>query len=213
MNKHNWFLIVIAGAAACASSAPKGDDGSGGGGGDDGGGGGGGPTQHMIDDLEDGDASILVTEQRVGAWYSYDDGTPGGMRTFPAGTAFTPAGGGANGSRFAARLAYAGFTTWGAGTGFNLSDPGDGAGGSSKRAYDASAYSALTFWAKADAPLKLRVNVPDAQTDPAGGSCTSGCNDDFGADVTLGADWQQFTIDFATATQIGWSGVALPAIQ
>ena len=61
--------------------------------------------------------------------------------------------------------------------------------------------------------MTLRINIPDKQTDMAGGVCTTGCNDDFGADIALAADWQQFTIDFATATQLGWSGTMLPAID
>jgi hypothetical protein len=167
----------------------------------------------MIDDLEDGDASILMREGRVGAWYTYTDGTAGGMLTYPVGMAFVPAAGGNAGSRYAARLAYAGFSTWGAGMGFNLNDPGDGAGGSNKHQYNAGAYTGLTFFAKAASPMKLRVNMPDGDTDPAGGKCTTGCSDDFGGDLSLTADWQPFTIEFAAATQVGWSGVTLPAID
>jgi hypothetical protein len=169
-----------------------------------GGSGGGVAPGDMIDDLEDGDASIIRGGRppRVGAWYVYHDTTAAGAMTYPAGP-FLPVPGGANGTAFAARFAGNGFTTWGAGMGFNLNDAGDGMGGSSKMVYDASAYHGITFYAKANTPMRMRVNFSNHDTDSAGGACTV-CEDDFGAYVTLGTDWQSFAIAFADASQVGY---------
>ncbi|HLZ07397.1 MAG TPA: hypothetical protein VKT80_02335, partial [Chloroflexota bacterium] len=101
-----------------------------------------------------------------------------------------------------------GFSVWGAGMGFNLHDPGDGMNGSAKTPYDASAYTGIAFWAKAGSgsTTSLRVNVSDKDTDPAGGTCAPAdkCNDHFGKDIALTANWAAYTMTFHELLQLGW---------
>jgi len=168
----------------------------------------GGPMVEIIDDMEDADGSILGVNGRVGAWYTYNDATATAMQTPKQGDMFTMTAGGRDGSGYAANTKGSGFTVWGAGYGFNLKDPGDGAGGSNKSTYDGSAYSGITFWAKAGAASDkaLRVNVSNKETDPAGAICAPAdkCNDHFGNPVTLTAEWAKYELPFSKMAQSGW---------
>lgn len=168
----------------------------------------GGPALDVIDDMEGATGSILTKEGRVGAWYTYNDATAGATET--PGVPFlpsviTPPRGA---STYAARMQGAGFTTWGAGMGMNFNDPGDGAGGSAKGTYDASAFAGITFWAKigAGSTGAVRVNVSTKETDPAGGTCSPAakCSDHFGKSVNLTSDWTEYVIKFADLAQLGW---------
>ncbi len=169
---------------------------------------GGGAKQELIDDMEDGDGSILAASGRIGAWYTYNDATPTAMQKPVAMTPFTMEIGGRDGKGYAAATSGSGFTVWGAGMGFNLSDPGDGMNGSAKVTYDGSAYSGIAFWAKAGpgSVTSLRVNVSDKNTDPAGAVCAPAdkCNDHFGKDVRLTEAWAQYAMTFDELLQLGW---------
>jgi hypothetical protein len=179
-----------------------------------------GPTDlSMIDDMEDMDGSILAAEGRVGAWYSYNDTTsttqvpPAGTPGFPMSPITPPRGT----SNYAANTTGSGFTTWGAGIGFDLNN-GGGDSGAGKQPYDASQYKGITFWAKAGPGGigNIRMNVQDAQTAPEGGICsttaTKGCNDHRGTSVSLTQDWKQFTFTFDSLKQLGF-GMAYPTFQ
>jgi hypothetical protein len=162
----------------------------------------------MIDDMEDNDGSIAAVNGRVGAWYTYNDLTMAATQVPKQGDPFTMTAGGRDGSGYAANTHGGGFTVWGAGYGFNFKDPGDGAGGSNKSVYDASAYSGITFWAKAGptSDKGLRVNVSNKETDPAGGTCApmDKCSDHFGSPVTLTGEWAKYTLPFNKMAQSGW---------
>lgn len=175
----------------------------------------GAPTDiSMIDDMEDKNGSILAAEGRVGAWYTYNDTT--GMQAPPAGqmgfdmTELTPP---RDESTYAANTTGSGFTTWGAGIGFDLNNDG-----SAKQPYDASAYKGITFWAKAGTGgiKNIRLNVQDAQTAPEGNICdktaTKGCNDHRGTAVLLTEDWKQFTFAFDALKAIGF-GQSFPTFE
>jgi hypothetical protein len=170
-------------------------------------------STEMIDDMEANTGSILTTHGRVGAWYVYNDATAGAVEhpgTPFADTLLDPPRGT---SHYAARMDGSGFTTWGAGMGFNFHDPGDGDGGSTKTTYDASAYVGITFWAKAGATSTgaLRVNISTKDTDPAGGVCApvAKCSDHFGVNLTITSDWTQQTFMFSDMAQLGW-GQSVP---
>jgi len=204
-----------AGASGSGGSGGTGGSGTGGSGGSGGAGGdttadtGVPPTGvDMIDDMEDNDGSILGVKGRVGAWYTYNDATATAMQVPKQGDMFTMTMGGRDGTGYAANTKGSGFTVWGAGYGFNLNDPGDGAGGSNKSIYDASTYAGITFWAKAGASSDkaLRVNVSNKETDPSGAVCAPAdkCNDHFGNPITLTADWAKYTLEFAKMAQSGW---------
>ncbi|CAN95656.1 Hypothetical protein predicted by Glimmer/Critica [Sorangium cellulosum So ce56] len=169
-------------------------------------------TIEMIDDMEDNDNAILAKGGRVGYWYTFNDGSAGAKQTPPPDpdgtgeepftmTALAPARGQ---STYAARSWGEGFETWGAGFGFELNSP-EGA----KTAYDASAYTGITFWAKigAGSATSASVMISDPGTDPAGGSCSDEC-DKWQKSLTLTEEWQQFTIPFAELKQGGWGDPA-----
>jgi hypothetical protein len=218
------FLLgtLAFGCAPSAAHNPPGTGGGGGGedggavggGGSDGGGGGGpqpGQMTELLDDFSnDSDAlPTLGTPPRVGYWYTYHDMSMTGMLTFPTGMSFTPAMGGPMGTGYSARIAGTGFTTWGAGFGVDLNDPG-----AMRAPYDAGNYVGLTLWAKAGTATKVRMNLPNKDTDTMGGVCMGmACNDHFGADLDIGTDWKQFTILFSDLKQAGWSMVAVPSFD
>lgn len=156
----------------------------------------------LIDDGEDNNNQGAVVEGRGGYWYTYvDDG--GSTVDPPAGAAggtFTMSPGGANGSKFAARVhgtLGGGAIVFGA-MGVNLVDPKD--------VYDASRYQGIAFWAKkgAGSAPKVRFKVPDGNTDEEGGVCKE-CFNDFGVDLNLTDDWKQYVVPFRSMKQMeGW---------
>ncbi len=85
-----------------------------------------------------------------------------------------------------------------AGMGFNFTDP--------RGEFDASGYAGITFRARSgeSSSLKLRVSIPDANTDPDGGICSE-CENHFGATLDLEPEWNQYTLEFASLRQEpGW---------
>ena len=155
----------------------------------------------LIDDCEDGDNRVLSRGGRGGYWYTFRDKR--GTTVTPAieedGARFTMSPGGRD-SRQAAR--FHGNVGTGtplfAGMGVNLTDP--------KGPYDASGYAGIAFWARAapGATGKVRLKIPDANTDPQGGVCAE-CFNDFGADLALTSEWKQFVFPWPALKQLpGW---------
>ena len=203
---------TVIGCDSGGSSTGTGTGGSGGSGGSGGGGGGaaGSPGGSLlIDDMEDQDGSINAVDGRDGAWYTYNDETATGTQAPAVAKDFTmkavtPARGD---SGFAANTTGSGFTSWGAGMGFDLNNAGAAA-----KPYDASAHSGISFYARtgAGAGKGLRGNVADKQTTVEGGICKETatvheCFDDFGADVTITTEWKQVTLKFASMKQGGFA--------
>jgi hypothetical protein len=81
--------------------------------------------------------------------------------------------------------------------GFSLTDPKD--------AYDAGKYGGLKFYAKKGAGEgKIRIKIPDSNTDPEGGRCQE-CFNDFGASVGLTQEWTEYVLPFYLSKQeSGW---------
>jgi hypothetical protein len=160
---------------------------------------------NLIDDLEDMDGSINSTGGRDGAWYTYNDGTAAGMQTPLAGATFVPEMPGDN-SMMAAHTTGSGFTTWGAGFGFDLNNTG-----TAKMPYDASAHTGIIFSAKG---TPFRVKVLTTATTPMtdGGTCmgtSAQCGDNYGMAIPATSGWQQFVVPFASLKQEGW-GIKTP---
>ncbi|MCX4244857.1 hypothetical protein [Paraliomyxa miuraensis] len=163
---------------------------------------GGCTLEAVVEDSEDNDHRILERSGRGGYVYAFLD--EAGSTVEPVagrlGGTFSQAEGGANGSMYAARvhgtLANGSITF--AGYGLNFVDP--------KGPYDASAYDGVAFFARRgpDSASTIRLKVPDASTDPDGGICTE-CFNDFGADVELEEEWQQYVFPFDRLGQLaGW---------
>jgi hypothetical protein len=77
------------------------------------------------------------------------------------------------------------------------------------KAYPLAGYRQLTFWAKANVPIKVRVNVATpATTDVAsGGTCLPGdagpCGDSYGSVQDISTLWAQATVDMSGLRQEG----------
>ncbi len=155
----------------------------------------------LIDDCEDQNNQVVVHQGRSGYWYTYVD-EAGSTVTPTAGAqggTFVMSEGGVNGSGYAARMngkVGSGGTVY-VGMGMNFVDPKD--------AYDASKYGGIKFYAKKGAGSgRIRIKIPDGDTEPDGGKCQE-CFNDFGADVELTEAWTEYVLPFYLAKQEdGW---------
>ncbi len=166
----------------------------------------------LIDDAEDNNNRVAVVSGRGGYWYTYTDKL--GSTIVPAaGGTFSMSAGGANGSKYAANMKgkIAGsdqpplYLSVGMGLGFT--DP--------RNAFDASKYKGIAFWAKKGpgSTGKVRLKVPDVNTDPQGKVCTDACFNDFGADLNLSDTWTRYTFAWSDLSQLqGWGSPSPPAI-
>ena len=177
----------------------------------------------LIDDMEGTNPSAGWLDGQLvkGTWFTFDDGTDGGVLT-PApnvGAAAIIAALEATHltykgvvSHHAATVATnAGFTNYGDGEGFNVNV----SMGTLPQPYDASAYSGFVFWARSlNGALGARFNVMDANTTSpgSGGVCDGGvCNGFFGIDFGKGTwpaltpDWQMYVVYFNELTRPVWA--------
>ncbi|HWA74458.1 MAG TPA: hypothetical protein VG937_19065 [Polyangiaceae bacterium] len=134
----------------------------------------------LIEDMEDNNQAIKQFAGRSGSWFSFNDGT--GMQSPPVATQLFPMARlePARGTSTLAVHTYgSGFTTWGAGVGFELA---------STAPYDASGYAGIAFWARgaADVTQTVRVNVTDRNTSQFGSVCDLDCQADVGATESVG---------------------------
>jgi hypothetical protein len=159
------------------------------------------PT-NLIDDMAAGTASILPHGGRIGSWYTYDDGTAGAVQTPAAFATCTPAliPGGYCGSTHAQHTSGSGFTTWGAGIGFDFNGKVIG----SPMPYDVSAFTGIVFSARGTPAVRFMVTAPATIPVAQGGSCTTKCSDSFGTSIALSSAWEQYAIPFSSLKQIGW---------
>lgn len=155
----------------------------------------------MISDGEANNNQVNVIQGRGGYWYTFLDkeGSSVTPMSGEQGGTFSMTPGGANGTKYAARMhgSIGGADIVYAGMGLNFVDP--------KGQYDASRYGGISFWAKrGPGTPHVRLKVPDVNTDPDGKVCSE-CFNDFGVDLVLTEQWQQFTIPFKAMKQMkGW---------
>lgn len=146
------------------------------------------PAGDVIDGFEDGDFVLPVPAvgNRVGNWYVYGDGTgtvTDEVKSMPRGPV----------SKMVMHTSGSDFTYWGSGLGVDLNNTGSGV--SEKDVYDASEYSGVTFWARAEAPLMVSVVLPDGNTDAAGDVCTT-CDHHWFKPVQVDSEWKRYTVTF-----------------
>jgi hypothetical protein len=176
-----------------------------------------GPSQSvLLEDMEDNDNRSLTQDGRGGYWFSFKDdrGTSvnpdsDSQTTWckpPPSKLFPMDSGGANGSKYSARingkLAKTDNGQW-AGMGFALSD------GKASCKFDASKYKGISFWAKG--PAKVRLRAPDVNNAPEGGVCKT-CYNDFGIDLDFGAEWKEYSVPFESLQQQRGRGEDQPHI-
>ncbi len=173
----------------------------------------GGKTCEVVDMIEDGennDNQVVQANGRNGYIYTFADkeGSTVEPQSGELGGTFAMTPGGANGSGYAAhasgKVGMAAIVY--VGVGFNLTDP--------KAAYDASKYDGISFMArKGEGTGRVRLKVPDANTDPDGGKCDQ-CFNDFGVDLKLKDEWTQYFVPFSAMKQMaGWGSPRPPAID
>jgi hypothetical protein len=182
-----------------------------------------GQCVELIDDLESDTGFLPPIGGRDGAWYTYNDGTAGGMQSpvpWPA-MAFAPGsttpafGNPVTGgmSAYSALTSGSGFTSWGAGMGFQfVLSSAQGVA----RSYDASAYKGIVFWAHglpASPTVAVRVDLYDSNTINDGGVCGSPSEcDPFGMEIQVTPAWSEYTMLFSGLAQESW-GKQFPALE
>jgi hypothetical protein len=179
-----------------AGSAGSGAAGTGSGSAGSGAGGTSAPATDMIDDLEDNDGRIIVTNGRQGPWHVFNDSS-GGNQVPPFGGTFAPQSGGANNTAYAVHTTGSGYASYG-GVGFDLDNATDQEESSQSQSYNAGAYAGITFWAKGTATLRVEFSQKAFVPTERGGSCPdNGCWNVYGTKELankLTSNWQQFTI-------------------
>ena len=168
-------------------------------------------SEGVISDGENNSNQINTIKGRGGYWYTFVDSN-GSSITPTAGSqggTFAMTAGGANGSKYAARMTgqVGSAETVYAGMAMNFVDP--------KGTYDGTAYKGISFWAKKGpgSTQKVRLKVPDTNTDPDGKVCKE-CYNDFGADLVLTDEWRQFVFPYTSLKQLkGWGSPHTPGID
>jgi hypothetical protein len=173
----------------------------------------------LIDDFEDGDGKIANIAGRSGTWFTFNDGS--GKQTPAPGEAISPEVDPYT-TNFYLHTSGVGFatstgspSTYGAGVGANLLEVGG-----TPTPYDASGYGGVTFSYRLSGNQgQVRLNVATSATTPVaeGGTCTTGCSDDFGFSLSSYNSYYCYyypgyscsvTIPFA---QLAQSGFGTPA--
>jgi len=163
-------------------------------------------AENMIDDLEDGDGSIIEEPGRTGAWYTYNDGAEGSGQSPAEGTEFLPAEGGANDSAYAANTSGSGFTDWGAAMAFDINTGEEGA----KGVFDGSSYTGIAIMARGNTTMRASIATVATTATEYDGDCEPGsgegeeCDDAFGVNLNLSDEWAQYVLPFDSVTQDGW---------
>lgn len=151
-------------------------------------------TDLVVEDVEDGDTAIRVAGGRSGGWYGYSDA--GTVSLDP--TAVGHVGGGM-------QIAFAAVDSGWSGFGFNFAGAGD------KEPYDASAFTGISFWIRADVATSLTFAVADVNTDPAGDICDE-CHDHWATSVSATTEWTQVTLHWSDLARGGWGTPATEAM-
>lgn len=146
----------------------------------------------LIDDLDDGDATLPSRDGRSGWWYTANDGT---SEHFPPGL-WRPSDDDAYSGDYAAHFSGSGFLGWGATVGFTLNE---------ECPYDASAYAGITFRARGQGTIRVRfTTVATVPVVLVPGDCVEDCWDDFASEIRLGDAWSEYEITWDDLAQAGW---------
>ena len=174
--------------------------------------GGSGPIVDMVDNFEDNDGKIIQAQGRQGPWHSFNNQNGGNQVPAFNGT-FMPASGGANSSAYAVHTTGSGYSF--AGVGFDLNNTGAPESAQSQ-AYNASAYTGISFWAKGSGNLRVELAQKGFVPTANGGSCSGTCWNVYGSREIQGkltSSWQQFTIMFSSASMQREDGSKSPAFD
>jgi hypothetical protein len=148
-----------------------------------------------LDDFEDGNARLLVAEDRGGTWGV--QGAPSARVTPRPGTlAFpVPIPKGRGTSRYGLHLSGERMTQGSVGLSVNLA-PG--------RCYDASAYAGVEFYARGTGRIYFGITQIDVMERRWGGLCTKDCYDAHRKPVDLGPEFSLFRVRWEELEQVGY---------
>lgn len=164
----------------------------------------------VIDDMEDGDISIIETDGRGGQWEDSDDAS-GGEKMPPKVEPVTRkiAFAGDPPTSQGLHVSGSGFQQWGSVVKVALANGAP---------YDASRYDGLRFFAKGSGGFYVSLSSPQTEMGFSSSDCTI-CSDHFGeqsggdnAPAQNASFWQEYRLPFASMTQQGW-GDAKPALD
>jgi hypothetical protein len=166
----------------------------------------------VLDDMEDGNAWMCPSPNRIGDWFVTRSG---GTTTPPMGHGALPVliPSGRGSSRYGMRLTGTGFT--GAPEAVAIIGV-DVRGPSGTAPYNATVHRGITFWARAQAALRIRVKFATVASaeNLYGGTCipttSLPCNDHYRKQVDFTANWQPFTVSFETDLSQELWGVTVP---
>lgn len=172
------------------------------------------PTPSVIDDFEDDDLNLLRDDQRTGSWFRYDDGSSGTTGPSPL-VAAALTGAPAALGKYAIHITATGFSSWGSGLAATFMSSG--------KAYDASRFSGVRFWARVGQGKepKSHLQISDATTEAAGGKCNSAsgapasqlCGNHFGSMVTVTTAWAAYEVRFDAMSQAAGWGLTAPELD
>ena len=151
--------------------------------------------QPLLDDFEEGDTRVLLSDKRAGSWVTYNDGTAPMLPRPGALFAADRIPGRRGESKLGLHVTGGKFSKWGAVLGIELSP---------RRCYDASAYAGVAFWARGMAQLRVAVRMTQIVSEEFGGSCVKDCFDSHGAERRLTKDWQRYEVRWDELTQKGF---------
>jgi hypothetical protein len=140
--------------------------------------------QVLLDELDDSDA-LFAAGSVSGEWFTYSDGTS--PITPPDHTGIGAVGG-------EAHVSGSGFSEWGAGLSAYF------------RSVDLTAFDGFRLRAKGSGSIIVELATPATSPEAEGGTCVgSGCFGHFATSITLGPDYRDYDIPFATLAQPGWA--------
>ena len=151
-------------------------------------------TAPLIDDFEDGNTQVLVSDGRHGYWHIVRDNSPSGELSLDEPP--VPESGGARDSERSMHLSGSGHTEWGAGFSVDLR--------SQSLPYDASAHAGLKFWARGTPSLRVILVQQNLATGHSCATCPAGsseCGAFYGTQLTLTDDWTELTVPWSALTQ------------
>lgn len=162
-----------------------------------------GGLESVLDDFEDGNATIKLVDGRFGNWNAYTDMTVADTAMMPGpNQAFFTTPRPEDGDNEALRVTATGFTSWGIGMFCSFDDTGVDPD-PPLVPYDlvARGYDAVRLWAKResmDVSSELILRIADAAStkDSEGGDCPEAtcALDHASATVILGTEWEEHTI-------------------
>lgn len=211
-------------SGGAASSGAGGKGGTAGSGGLSQAGGVAGSGYDLVDDFEDGDSQIQVANGRNGYWFTYNDGTATGVivpdtQKVPPDVLEPEVTVGPQGENTPALHVKvdSGFTSWGAGLGFNFSQASG-----ARTVYDLTPYQGIVFYARAVGATSLHLELlTEATQEGTDGKCgvpavvpsaSAKCGDNFAAIFPVTTDWTRISIKFSDfpLARAGW-GAAISA--